>query len=58
MVEKRLLPNIPPGTVVVIDNAPYHSVTTDETKAPTASRKNKDIQSWLKENGIYKYVIL
>ncbi|GJQ84558.1 hypothetical protein Trydic_g20053 [Trypoxylus dichotomus] len=29
-VPKQLIPNLPPNSVVVMDNAPYHSVVTNK----------------------------
>lgn len=48
-VKEKLLPNLPPRLVVVIDNAPYHNVQVD--RIPTSTRKN-DIKQWLYEHGI------
>ncbi|XP_075740803.1 uncharacterized protein LOC142787056 [Rhipicephalus microplus] len=41
----KLLPNIPPNSVIVMDIAPYHSVAFE--KAPTKSTRKADIQLWL-----------
>ncbi|KAH8038877.1 hypothetical protein HPB51_003899 [Rhipicephalus microplus] len=46
----KLLPNIPPNTVIVMDNAPYHSVALE--KAPTKSTRKADIQLWLTKKGV------
>lgn len=42
---EKLLPNLPPRSVVVIDNAPYHNVQID--KAPTSKSKKQDMKDWL-----------
>lgn len=42
---EQLLPNIEPRSVIVMDNAPYHSVRTE--KLPSTSWRKADIQSWL-----------
>lgn len=49
-VRSRLLPNLPPNSVVVIDNAPYHNVQIDP--APTSSSRKADMTRWLTEHGI------
>nr|XP_037276792.1 uncharacterized protein LOC119169885 [Rhipicephalus microplus] len=46
----KLLPNIPPFSVIVMDNAPYHSVALE--KAPTKSTRKADIQLWLTKKGV------
>ncbi|XP_031836267.1 uncharacterized protein LOC116428588 isoform X2 [Nomia melanderi] len=45
-----LLPNIPPNTVVVMDNAPYHSV--EMNKPPNKYAKKADMLSWLEQNNV------
>lgn len=47
---QKLLPLLPPGIVVVMDNAPYHSVKQE--KVPRMSSLKKDIQAWLSEKGV------
>lgn len=49
-VEEKLIPNLPNSSIVVMDNAPYHSVAIN--KAPTSTTKLADIKSWLNGNGI------
>lgn len=46
----QLLTNIPDNSVIVMDNASYHS--RQKNKAPTISNKKGDIQAWLEENSI------
>lgn len=46
----QLLPNIPPNSVIIMDNAPYHSVQLN--KAPTTATRKADIISWLQSNAI------
>lgn len=48
-LDEKLLPNIPPNSVIVLDNAPYHSVVDD--KVPTKSSLKKDIVEWLTKKG-------
>lgn len=45
-----LLDNIAPNSIIVMDNASYHSVLAD--RAPTAASKKVDVQEWLKSKGI------
>ncbi|KAM7285640.1 uncharacterized protein ISCGN_032528, partial [Ixodes scapularis] len=46
----QLLPKIPPRSIIVMDNASYHSVALE--KAPTSSTRKADIQAWLTKKGI------
>lgn len=46
----QLLPNIKPGSTIVIDNAPYHSVRLE--KNPSSSWKKEEIVEWLKTKNI------
>ena len=48
----RLLPNLPAGAAVVMDNAPYHTVKTKESCAPTSKTLKADMQVWLTERNI------
>lgn len=48
--EENLLPNLEPETVIVMDNAPYHS-RKKETIPNTKSLKD-DIKNWLREKNI------
>nr|CAH7749883.1 unnamed protein product [Callosobruchus chinensis] len=47
---EKLLPNIPSNSVIVMDNAPYHSV--QENKTPTKSSLKQDMVNWLTKKGI------
>lgn len=47
---QKLLPALPPESVIVIDKAPYHSVK--EEKVPHMSSLKKDIQAWLSKKGV------
>ena len=47
--KNQLLPNITPNSVIVMDNAPYHSVKLE--KHPTSSWRKGDIKDWLVEKG-------
>ncbi len=44
-----LIPKLPPRSVVVMDNASYHSVVTDESKCPTQKTRKDDIKDWLRQ---------
>ncbi|XP_043264226.1 uncharacterized protein LOC122404355 [Colletes gigas] len=49
-IVEKLLPNIPQSSVVVMDNAPYHS--TQINKPPTKSSTKAAMVKWLTENNI------
>lgn len=46
----QLLPNIAPNSVIVMDNASYHSVQLE--KKPTSSWRKSDIRDWLVKKGV------
>lgn len=46
----QLLPNLPPNSVVIVDNASYHNKQYDA--APTANSKKAVMQQWLKDKEI------
>ena len=45
-------PRLPDKSVVVIDNAKYHSRQKEESKAPTTAWRKAEIQKWLQDKGI------
>lgn len=47
--QEKLLPD---RFIIVIDNAPYHAMQTEQSKAPLTSWKKSFIQEWLTSNGI------
>ena len=47
--EEKLLPNIPAGSLIIMDNAAYHNVLSP-VSAPTPSCKKERIRSWLEKN--------
>ncbi|XP_017763357.1 PREDICTED: uncharacterized protein LOC108553103 [Eufriesea mexicana] len=49
-IREKLLPNILPATVIVMGNAPYHSVQVN--KPPSLYSTEKSIIAWLIENNI------
>lgn len=49
-VENQLLPNLPPRSVLVVDNASYHNVPVK--KNVTSGSKKQEILEWLEEKGI------
>lgn len=49
-LEEKLVPNLQPNSVVVIDNAPYHREQVNP--APTSSSLKCDMVKWLSERGI------
>ena len=44
-VKEKLIPPLPPKSVLIIDNAPYHNLQVD--KCPTQASRKADIQAWL-----------
>lgn len=50
-VKEKLLPNLPPRSVVVIDNAPYHNVQVE--KMPNTSDRKDVIKEWLRKHNIH-----
>ncbi|XP_031829397.1 uncharacterized protein LOC116425591 [Nomia melanderi] len=49
-IKEKLLPNIPAKSVIVMDNAPYHSVQLN--RPPSKYAKKEDMVKWLVENNI------
>lgn len=49
--KNRLLSNLKPNSVIILDNASYHSVR--DNPAPTTAWKVKDIKDWLHKNGVH-----
>jgi hypothetical protein len=46
----QLIPNLPPNSVVVIDNAPYHNKQSN--KAPNMNANKATMQQWLRDHQI------
>lgn len=44
-LKQKLIPNLPPNSVVVTDNAPYHNKQID--KAPTSNSNKAEMIAWL-----------
>lgn len=49
-IRTQLLPNLPPRSVMVIDNAPYHNKLEDA--APTSNSKKAEMVAWLTAKNI------
>jgi transposase len=49
--KEKLLPNIPAGSFIIMDNASYHNILSPHS-APTPSCKKEKIRSWLERNNI------
>lgn len=47
---ERILPKLRPNSVIVMDNASYHSVKID--KAPSSGTRKADIIKWLADKGV------
>ncbi|XP_064087409.1 uncharacterized protein LOC135202086 [Macrobrachium nipponense] len=48
----QLLPLLPEPSVLVFDNAPYHSQLIDACRCPTTATKKADLITWLKRRRI------
>lgn len=49
-VTEKLIPNVLPKSVVVIDNAPYHNIQIN--KIPTSATTKAEMQTWLRQRNI------
>lgn len=49
-VETQLIPNLPPKSVLVVDNAAYHNVRTQANV--TSATKKIDMIRWLKDANV------
>jgi transposase len=49
-LSQKLIPNLPPKSVVIIDNAPYHNIQIN--RAPNSNSRRADMISWLTEKRI------
>ena len=49
-MKNKLLPNISANSVIVMDNASYHSILLD--RAPTLSSRKAEMQKWLEDHNI------
>ncbi|KAG8228629.1 hypothetical protein J437_LFUL008280 [Ladona fulva] len=47
--KNQLIPNLPPKSVVVIDNAPYHNVQLN--RPPSSNAKKDTMKEWLDSKG-------
>ncbi|CAG9130433.1 unnamed protein product [Plutella xylostella] len=50
-VTEKLIHNITYPSIIVMDNAPYHSIIV-KNKAPTSANKFDDLRLWLLENNV------
>ena len=48
----QLLPSLEQPAVLVMDNAPYHSQLTEETRCPTTATRKSDLIEWLENRKI------
>jgi hypothetical protein len=48
-VMEQLEPVLPPKSLVVMDNASYHSVREEGTKAPTPNSLKGDMINWIEK---------
>jgi hypothetical protein len=49
-VIEKLVSNLPPHAVIVLDNGPYHCIQVD--KPPSSYALKSDMISWLCNNGV------
>jgi hypothetical protein len=49
-LKTQLIPNLPPKSVLVVDNASYHN--TKELRDPTMGTKKGDMIKWLQDRNI------
>ena len=49
--ENQLLPNIPKSSLIIMDNARYHNVFTEDS-FPTSQNRKEELGSWLDRNCI------
>jgi transposase len=49
-LRNQLIPNLPPNSLVVLDNAPYHNVQHD--RCPSSSAKKDIMKAWLDTGGV------
>jgi transposase len=45
---EQLMPNIPPKSIIIMDNARYHNVFVNET--PTSGSSKEELRKWLSEH--------
>ncbi len=50
-LEEQLLPNIPDNSLIIMDNARYHNVFTEDS-FPTSKNRKEELQNWLDRNNI------
>ena len=48
-----LLPRLPPQSVIVMDNAPYHSHLDPDSRVPNTNSKKSEISAWLDKNNVH-----
>jgi transposase len=49
-LKTKLIPNLPPNSVLLVDNAAYHNVQLNA--APTSSSRKSAMIDWLSDRGI------
>lgn len=49
-LSEKLIPNLPPNSVIVCDNAPYHNIQLQ--KPPTSNSRKADMIDWLTSKNI------
>ncbi|XP_045453649.1 uncharacterized protein LOC123662923 [Melitaea cinxia] len=49
-LKEKLLPNLPPNSIIVLDNAPYHCKQID--RLPNSNSLKETMKNWLRERNI------
>lgn len=49
-ISEMVIPNLPPNSVVIMDNAPYH--TKQEDKPPSKYEVKREMIAWLRRKGV------
>lgn len=49
-MEDQVFPNIPSNSIIIMDNASYHSVKSERN--PTTNSKKAEMEEWLSNNNI------
>lgn len=49
-IQEKLIPNLPPRSVLVVDKTPYHNVQNE--RCPTSNSTKDDMKSWLTNKNI------
>ncbi|CAC5394859.1 unnamed protein product [Mytilus coruscus] len=48
-----LIPKLPPQSVIVMDNAPYHSHLDPDSRVPNTNSNKSEISAWLEKSNVH-----